>query len=410
MKYCSKCGKEVKENAKFCPKCGFSFEKKAQKKKEVKEKNKKGGKIALIIIAIVGGLIILGIALLFLISLFIPTTKTTTGKRTPTTIFNKNKVKIKKSEASEVTYEEYNNGLISIKIPKGWKVDIPAVDYIHYSFKLYNPKDPNYMLLFCLKQEGNLKTEKARSVYGKYYPNAPFAKLPAIDPQNAEGFYKVWNDQAKYVNDTELKTQYLPYLTDFNVVQNIGKTAIGGDILRATYKNSDGKSMQGLFTADVRSVGSYYINENIFNLMSEKVDVYPLNTYNIILMTAPDTEFTEWQPVLDKSLSTLKFSDKFFNGFNSEEKQITSTIKSNAQVYNQISDGIMDSWEKRNNSYDITSQKQSDATLGYERVYDTETGEIYKAYNGFTDDYKGERYKAIEDSQYTQAISGYIEK
>lgn len=25
------------------------------------------------------------------------------------------------------------------------------------------------------------------------------------------------------------------------------------------------------------------------------------------------------------------------------------------------------------------SQKQSDATLGYERVYDIETGEIYKA-------------------------------
>lgn len=35
----------------------------------------------------------------------------------------------------------------------------------------------------------------------------------------------------------------------------------------------------------------------------------------------------------------------------------------------------------RQNSYDIISQKQSDATLGYEHVYDTETNEIYKAYN-----------------------------
>ena len=71
---------------------------------------------------------------------------------------------------------------------------------------------------------------------------------------------------------------------------------------------------------------------------------------------------------------------------------------------------IMDSWEKRNNSYDIISQKQSDATLGYERVYDTDTGEIYKAYNGFTDDYKGDKYKAITDDMYTSAIDGYIEK
>ena len=56
------------------------------------------------------------------------------------------------------------------------------------------------------------------------------------------------------------------------------------------------------------------------------------------------------------------------------------------------------------------SQKQSDATLGYERVYDTETGEIYKAYNGFTDDYDGERYKSITDNMYTKKTSGYIEK
>ena len=31
------------------------------------------------------------------------------------------------------------------------------------------------------------------------------------------------------------------------------------------------------------------------------------------------------------------------------------------------------------------SQKQSDATLGYERIVDTETGNIYKIDNGFTD-------------------------
>ena len=71
---------------------------------------------------------------------------------------------------------------------------------------------------------------------------------------------------------------------------------------------------------------------------------------------------------------------------------------------------IMDSWEKRNNSYDIISQKQSDATLGYERVYDTDTGEIYKAYNGFTDDYDGTKYQPITDDMYTESISGTIEK
>ena len=70
----------------------------------------------------------------------------------------------------------------------------------------------------------------------------------------------------------------------------------------------------------------------------------------------------------------------------------------------------MDSWEKRSNSYDIISQKQSDATLGYERVYDTETGDIYKADLGFTDhDWYG-RYQLVTDDMYTKPTSGYIEK
>ena len=64
----------------------------------------------------------------------------------------------------------------------------------------------------------------------------------------------------------------------------------------------------------------------------------------------------------------------------------------------------------RSQSQDIARQKRSDATLGYERVYDTETGDIYKAYNGFTDDYTGSRYKSVSDDMYTQGWSGYIEK
>ena len=199
-------------------------------------------------------------------------------------------------------------------------------------------------------------------------------------------------------------------LNDFTIIENLGTNVIGGDILRATYKDSNNTLIQGLFTASVKDIGSYYVNSNIMNLFSEKIDVWPLNVYNIILMTAPDSEFNNWESILDNCLSTLEFSDTFVSEFNKEESNVLSTIEANQKVYNEMSDMIMDSWEKRNNSYDIISQKQSDATLGYERVYDTETGEIYKAYNGFTDDYTGSRYQAITDDMYTSAIDGYIEK
>lgn len=325
-------------------------------------------------------------------------------------INKKDNIKIVKSETKKISYEDYNNGLVSLKIPKGWKVDVAPVDYIHYSFKVYNPENPNYMFLFGLKQEGFLKSEVARSTYKKLYPDAMFSKLAPIDPQTTEAFYKVWNENVKLSNETELKQEYFPYLNDFTVLENLGQTTLGGDILRATFKDNNGNLMQGLFTSTVMSTGSYYINKDMFNLFSEKVDVWPLNVYNIILMTAPDEEFINYQPIMDYCLSTITFSDKFMNGFNTEETTILQTVKANQKVYDEISDMIMDSWEKRNNSYDIISQKQSDATLGYERVYDTETGDIYKAYNGFTDDYHGNRYQSISDDMYTQTISGYIEK
>ena len=107
---------------------------------------------------------------------------------------------------------------------------------------------------------------------------------------------------------------------------------------------------------------------------------------------------------------SLEFTDTFLNGFNQQQDAVMKNFQQIRAIGNEISNGIMDSWNKRNISFDIMSQKQSDATLGYERVYDTENGDIYKAYNGFTDDYDGERYKPITDDMYTEKTSGYIEK
>ena len=331
------------------------------------------------------------------------------GGNTITVKDGKEKIKITQSKTKTIEYEKYDNGLVSFDYPKGWKVDVGPFDYIYYSFKVYDPSNPDYMLLFVLKQEGALKSEKARQVYASMYPDSMFAKLTPIDPQTTEGYYNAWNGNAKY-NNTEAGVEYFPQLNNFTVIENIGKDMVGGDILRASYTDASGKKCQGLFTAAVKDIGSYYISENMWNPFGNKVDVAPLNTYNIIIMSAPDEEFINWQSALDHCVGTIQFSSTFINGFNQQEDTILKTVQANQKIYDQISDSIMSSWEARNNSYDIISQKQSDATLGYERVYDTETGDIYKAYNGFTDDYKGERYQPITYDMYTKATAGYIEK
>ena len=313
-------------------------------------------------------------------------------------------IKIVKSEASKIEFEDYKTNEFSIKKPKGWKVDTLG-DYIHYTIKIYDPNNPIYQFFLNMKTEGYNKSEDAKRWQQKYYPNNPFAKTSVIETKDTEGFYKIFNDLGT-LNNTASFT--FPTLTDFTVSENLGKGVLGGDMLRATFKDERGKEGEGIFTAYVYDAGSYYVPENIIS--GKQIDIYFLNVYDTIFITAPKDEFIDWQDTLNVICSSLSFTDAFINGFNNQQDATMKNFQQNRAIGNQISDGIMDSWNKRNTSFDIMSQKQSDATLGYERVYDTETNEIYKAYNGFTDDYDGERYKTITDDMYSKKTSGFIEK
>ena len=112
--------------------------------------------------------------------------------------------------------------------------------------------------------------------------------------------------------------------------------------------------------------------------------------------------------MLSRSLGSIDYSQEFVSYAMAQSDQTVTTSQQLSQAADAMQDSIMSSWENRNRSQDIMSQKQSDATLGYERVVDVETGEIYKAENGFTDWYDGERYKPITDDQYTEGVAGEI--
>lgn len=313
-------------------------------------------------------------------------------------------VKIRQIETKSLKYVEYNNGLVKLKVPEGWKVDVLG-DYIHYTVKAYDPNNPTYQFFFNLKTEGYNKSEAAKAWQKKFYPNEIFAKNPVISTKDTEGFYKIFNELGP-LNNTSTFT--FPTITDFTVIEKLGKGLVGGDVLRATFKDQDGNDAEGLFSAYVYDVGSHYVSEDFFS--AKQVDIQYLSVYDTMFITAPKDEFINWEEPLSIIASSLEFTDKFLSGFNSEQDAVMKNFQNVRNICNQITDGIIDSWEKRNASFDIMSQKQSDATLGYERVYDTKTGEVYKAYNGFTDDYDGKRYKTITDDMYTKGISGYIEK
>ena len=256
---------DEKENAEKTKKIVEDSKEKGTKNAPEKEKNdtKNGSKKGLIITVIVIAVLALICAGVFV---FLKGSGSTNNKDKETIKLaeSKEKANIKKNETSTIKYEKFDNGLVSFEYPAGWKVEIAPVDYIHYCFKIYNPQNPTYMLIYGLKQEGALKSEKARQVYASLYPDAPFSKITPIDPQTTEGFYKAWNGNSQYNNES-LNMQFFPMLNDFTVIDNLGTDMVGGDILRASFTDSNGKKAQGIFTAAVKSIGTYYISENMFN-------------------------------------------------------------------------------------------------------------------------------------------------
>ena len=324
-------------------------------------------------------------------------TTETNKKDTKTETTKTDSVKVVKTKPIE--YQTYSTNYVSVKIPKGWKVQEDMTSFSQYLFRAYDPNNEDFQIFVNLKTEGFTKSEQAKNYYLASNPNTIQAKLPVLSPQTTEAYFKLYEDISVLVAGMNKGVSYYPSLERFEVIQKLGTSNSGGDILRAKYDGIKGNA-EGLFTATIKSITSKLGN----------VDVGFVMAYNTMFVTAPESEFINYEEILLNCLGSFEYKQAFLDGFYKEQNQNYNQAQSIRNQNKQISEGIMDSWNKRQKSYDIQSQKRSDATLGYERVYDTKTGEVYKAYNGFTDDYKGTRYKAISDSQYSDKVVGYIEK
>ena len=312
------------------------------------------------------------------------------------------KIKITQTAAQAVQTERYETSDFSITIPKGWKVTTGGANINSYIY-VNDPNDTRYGMFIILKYEPLLHSQAGKDAWQALYNMGDssaelFAKAPVLENPSTESFFKLT-------------------LSDFNVTDRFaasngyGAFSLGDEILRATYTDQAGEA-EGMFTADIVDFGSFPVSDGtVVDYQLQTVDGGYYMAYNIVGITAAKDSLLEWGNVLFQCMASLQYTDSFINAANQASNDQLALSKQISQNFNQTMVGIMSSWEMRNKSQDIISQKQSDATLGYERVYDTETNEIYRATNGFTDVYDGKRYQPVtDDDMYTQAISGYIEK
>ena len=257
------------------------------------------------------------------------------------------KMTVKKAAAPGVTYKTYKDpdGYFTMSIPKNWKVQTglmgaydQPVDLISYGIRAYDPNVSDRCVYFCLNTIG-LKSEKAKTFNVSYYDfvgNSTMKQfmeaMPVITETSTRGFFR------------GMQSQY--GMKDFTVSKNLGKGATGGDVLRATATSKgSGKKVEGLFTA-YATADTNMTYDTIFGLGT--VDTGYAYGWSIGMERARQGEFTEWQPVLDHVMGSIKFTDKF----QSDRKEVWENVMGTASYQqakgSEISDIIMAAWEKRN--------------------------------------------------------------
>ena len=323
----------------------------------------------------------------------------------------KDSLNITLTEAAQIEVSEYKDpeGRFTVSIPEGWEVEASPMADMSFAIHIYKPDEesPKYHIYSQLKLELMLSPEmKAFEVktFGSFPVYAMLYDAPVNEDGTVAGMYSSFNDIMTYMRkyETGYDSFYLPWLNNFEVLEEYEYNSLMHDyasddkILRGTYTDVyDDSLQQGLFTGSI---------------VQSPLGTGTYSAYNINFISAPDEEFTLYEPVLAYIFSTISYSDDWVNQIMQNTENSYATAREIGESLAATYESCNQAWEARNNTYDIISQKQSDATMGYERVVDTNTGEIYRAYSGFTDEYKGKDLVLISDDMYTLPYVGYIER
>ena len=278
------------------------------------------------------------------------------------------KVSIKSGEWTNIEWETYTdpNGYFSLEKPKGWEVE--AVDGksngklfgLQLTVRTPDKTQGVNVLDFIIIPKNNLSEPTIEAMYKGLFQSA-----------------SEWN---------VLETTVPDYLQQY--IDTHSKEVADAKVLHVEFEQNGIKG-EGMYLGILEDILSdSYIAVTLWSGWT------------------PRGEYQNWSDIYTKIQASVKYTDSYRARFSS------STASYSADSNNtSMSDAFMDSWNKRNKSEDIMRQKQQDATLGYERVYDTQTGSTYRADNGFMEKYStldGQRYSAISDDMYTEGYQGYV--
>ena len=288
----------------------------------------------------------------------------------------------------------YSDGRFTMEIPEGWKLMTAGTLAQDLCVRVWDPQRPERCIFRAGKLQPFLRSPQAKAFYGQLagldLEYALFADAPALEELTLDCFLAHEDEMREYgkkyaYTGMMLDYEVFPALRDVEVLQRFPSqkpcppTCYDNAVARIAFNSESGEACEGMVTAQPTRIGA--------SLYMSGVDVNPDIVYDFMGFLAPQGELIELEGVLNRCLGSFTFDEEFI-------RQSLQAAEDEAEIVRQMAAGMQaacDScnaaWESRQTSYDILSQQRSDATLGYERLYDSETGEVYRAESGFWDDY-----------------------
>ncbi len=287
------------------------------------------------------------------------------------------------AEWINVEWEQYENPYFTLTVPKGWQVEWQG----------------NAQQLYWRVTQPGGAVGLSNLDHRYAAKDVRYMQTGAVDMYLAEGtvrefFETVYANSAEYFT---VKNSTVP--GNFYQLQAIRPNTPIRDYqsMYAVFKEN-GMEGEGIYSAVImesRDVWVGGVNYGMWEINCVYTEWSPLGA------------LVNWQPVL----STVAQSFQYTPYYVQEWRSVLSTDGS-PEGQTNIGDSVLEAFEERSLDDTIRQEKISDMIGEYERVVDNETGDIYRAYNGFLDDIGSEqtRYSQITDSQYAEGFVGWIDR
>ena len=322
---------------------------------------------------------------------------------------------------------QYKDGRIHMNLPNGWQI-LTQSDYMTFCFKSWDPSNPNRTIFLFMKMEPFLKGAAAQRWYKiKAGSNQEsvyrlYSEAPVMESCTVEAFLNSIPQirdycDLYYKSGLTVSSSVLPQMTNVEILQKTPSTLPAPSdckenvIARISYKDYLGTPCEGLVTAQPRDPAQYYL---------DGVDTLPYTVNLFMGVTAPVGELEEIEPALTECLGSFGFESSYVQQAIGLSNEQTRQLKEQLRQIEAAHDAMMQAWYAREQAHDIAFQKLSDSIMGYDRLYDSSTGEIYRADLDFYDSYNLNRYEysnsnlqRIDSSSqqyYLQGVDYYITK